>query len=161
MHPAAPHSKDQRQQPRTGLRLSQPKGPRELSNEVCHVCINILHLEKFIHTVMSSENVTQDGLVRKTVLAEGSGEPPPLHARCLGNSCNNVAILHSSTPPPAPSPLVRYGLKPSAEPAVLSAVHYVSRLAETQQVLVDTRDEGGDDPMPLVAGRGADPLYVV
>jgi len=44
---------------------------------------------------------------------------------------------------------------------VLLAVHYVSRLADTQQVLVDTRDEGGDDPVPLVAGRGADSLYVV
>ena len=40
------------------------------------------------------------------------------------------------------------------------AVHYVSRLADTQQVLVDTRDEGGDDPVPLVAGRGVGPVYV-
>ena len=44
---------------------------------------------------------------------------------------------------------------------MLWAVHYVSRLLNTQQVLVDTRDEGGNDPVPLVAGRGADPVHAV
>ena len=44
------------------------------------------------HTVMSSEDITQDGLVRKTVLTEGSGEPPPLHARCLGDSRIEIAL---------------------------------------------------------------------
>ena len=40
---------------------------------------------------------------------------------------------------------------------VCVAVHYVSRLAGTEQVFVDTRDEGGSDPVPLVAGRGVQP----
>ena len=61
-------------------------------------------------------------------------------------------------PPHPPLTSCALRLELSAEPVVLRTVHYVSRLADTQQVLVDTRDEGGDDPVPLVAGRGAQPF---
>ncbi len=39
-----------------------------------------------------SEDVTADGLVKKTVVTQGVGEAPPLHARCLG------ALAHALHP---------------------------------------------------------------
>ena len=35
-------------------------------------------------TVHSFENVTEDGGVCKRILTEGTGSPPALHSKCLG-----------------------------------------------------------------------------
>lgn len=54
-------------------------------------------------------NVTPDGGVTKTVLREGTGETPPLHARCLGEWAARLWSKHferlkvSILPRPAPN----------------------------------------------------------
>ena len=39
----------------------------------------------------TATDVTKDGLVKKTVLVEGSGDVPPLYARCLGAAAAGCA----------------------------------------------------------------------
>ena len=105
------------------------------------------------------EDVTPDGFVRKQVLTEGSGEQPPLHARCLGSDHQGCETIHPT--PRASRICCGEACFDRAPKLVCLAVHYVSRLAGTDQVLVDTRDEGGSDPVPIVAGRGTQRIYAV
>jgi hypothetical protein len=39
--------------------------------------------------------ITDDGGVLKHVVTEGSGEAPPLHARCLGEHPNNLLLFNT------------------------------------------------------------------
>jgi hypothetical protein len=99
--------------------------------------------------------VTDDGLVKKIVLQEGTGALPPKHARCLGE-----CITSYPTPPEPgtalspPASLLTAGC-PLKHGVASPAVHFVGRLAETGEVFMNTREESeSQEPETLVAGRG-------
>lgn len=93
---------------------------------------------------ISLVQVTQDGLVTKQVLRPGHGETPPLHARCLGETITLSCSLSALS--------VRFQLSNLSAPAV----HFTSKLASGDGVLVNTREESASgQPFRVVAGRGA------
>lgn len=98
--------------------------------------------------------VTDDGVLQKLVLQEGTGELPPLHARCLGGQCaGHEACNMAACRRPRLRPLASYTAV--AFTLVAPAVHYVGYLASSGEVFMDTRKESqNEEPTTLVAGRG-------
>jgi hypothetical protein len=106
--------------------------------------------------------VTDDGGVLKHVVAEGSGDLPVRHGRCLGKPGlhQHIFLQHVES-----SCAGKATAKQSIERAKVfdvacccccfTAVHYVGRCIPSGEVFMDTKEETqGADPIVVIAGRG-------
>ncbi len=118
-------------------------------------------------TVAESINVLPDGGVVKRVIQEGSGDVPPLHARCLGALAGQAVIEMPPSNQQEWQPVITslsgnmlsrscYNIAHSiSELLLFIPVHYVGRLGSSGDVFLDTKAESqSGEPVQVVAGRG-------
>ena len=102
-------------------------------------------------------SLTQDGLLRKLTVEEGSGDLPPVHSRCLGRCIRvyvNILFAGRTEGGRTLSLRVKTSWLRCLCPG-LFAVHYVGRLATNGEVFMDARKEStANEPVTVVAGRG-------